>query len=48
MLGDLTLPNVTVDISDVKSDSVTVKAKVHWRKIPRVCDAHMEERIKLR
>jgi hypothetical protein len=48
MLGDLTSPNVTVDVSDVKSESVMVKAKVHWRKIPRVCDAYMEEKVTLR
>jgi hypothetical protein len=48
MLGDLTSPNVTVDVSDVKSELVTVTAEVHWRKIPQVCDAHMEEKIKLR
>ena len=48
LLGDLKSPSVTVDVSWVQSESVTVKAEVHWRKIPRACDAHMEEKITLR
>ena len=48
LIGDPKSPNITVDLSGVQSESFTVKAEVHWRKIPRVCDAYMEEKLTLR
>ena len=48
LIGELKSPSVTVDVSGVQSESVTVRAEVHWRKIPRICDAYMEEKIPLR
>jgi hypothetical protein len=48
IIGDPKLPNVTIDVSGVKSETVTVTAEVHWKRIPRVCDAYMTEKIKLR
>jgi hypothetical protein len=48
IIGDPKSPNVTVEVSEAKSETVTVTAKVHWRRIPRVCDAYMTEKLKLR
>ena len=48
IIGDPKLPNVTLDLSGVKSELVTITAEVHWRKIPRICDASMVEKITLR
>ena len=48
IVGDPKSPNVTLDLSGVQSESVTVKAEVHWRRLPRVCDASVVEKISLR
>jgi hypothetical protein len=48
ILGDPKSPTVTIDVGGVKSEMVTVTARVDWRRIPRACDAYMTEKITLR
>ena len=48
ILGDSKLPNATIDVGEVKSETITITAEVHWSRIPRVCDAYMIEKLNLR
>lgn len=46
--GDPKSPNITVAVDGLRRETVTVKAKVHWRRISRVCDVSLSEKITLR
>jgi hypothetical protein len=48
IIGDPKSPNITVDVAGVKSESVSVTLKIHWKRIPKVCDVSKVEKIKLR
>jgi hypothetical protein len=43
--GDRKSPRVTVDLTRVKSETVTVVLKIHWRNVDKVCDATLHETI---
>ena len=39
---------ITVDLKNVKSETVTVTLKVHWRNVDKVCDVALTEKLVLR
>jgi hypothetical protein len=45
--GDSKSPSVTVAVGGVRLETITVTAKVHWRRISRVCDVSLSEKITL-
>ena|SRR5882672_5974107 len=40
--------SISVDLKNVKSETVTVRLKVHWRNVDKVCDVALNEKIDLR
>jgi hypothetical protein len=48
IIGDPKAPNITVDVAGVKSEAVSVTLKIHWKRVPKVCDVSKVEEIKLR
>jgi hypothetical protein len=47
VLGNRKLPNVTIDLVGVKSETVIVTLKVHWKNVPRICDRTLTDTIDL-
>lgn len=48
LIGNRKLPNVTIDLIGVKSETITVTLKVHWKNVPRICDRTLTDIIELR
>jgi hypothetical protein len=48
ILGDPKTFNITVDVTNVKTETVTVRLTVHWRNVDKVCDRVLSETINLR
>jgi hypothetical protein len=40
--------SITVDLNNVRSETVAVRLKVHWRNVDKVCDVALTEKIDLR
>jgi hypothetical protein len=40
--------SITVDLKSVRSETVAVRLRVHWRNVDKVCDVALTENIDLR
>ena len=40
-------PNITVDASETKSDSIAVNVMVRWPACPRICDLSLQRTVQL-
>jgi hypothetical protein len=40
--------SATVDLNNVRAETVAVRLKVHWRNVDKVCDVTLSEKIDLR
>ena len=45
--GDRRSATITVDVRGVNYSAVVVKLKVHWKNVPKICDASLTEKIEL-